>query len=61
MTTLFNRILLVFSAIFIFSGFMDIFLHFYIGFMIPSWTIGVVSLICGSVITYLIWGKVHET
>jgi len=44
---LFTRLLLIFSIIFILSGFIDIFLHFYSGFMVPSWTIGVVSLFSG--------------
>lgn len=51
-----NRFLLVFSLILVFSGFMDIFLHFYVGFMVPSWTIGLVSLICGVVFLYLSHG-----
>lgn len=51
---LFNKLLLIFSLVLVFSGFMDIFLHFYKGFMVPSWTIGTVSLICGVVFLFIV-------
>ena len=40
-----KRLLEIFEVTFVISGFMDIYLWFAISYHIPSWTIGIISLV----------------